>query len=142
MSTLKISELLGQKHVIDVIVFLYFFGERNRSEIYHSISSSQKMPRKLEQMESAGIITTDEFGGHGRKATSLTEKGRFLAEALLTIEESMKGTAEEFRQQMADSITSNLKDMYRRVRIARRTCCRSRGCPCPRTWAGCPGGPA
>jgi len=97
MTKLKTSLIFGQKHVIDVMMLLYFFGDKTRSEIYKAVSGCNTMPDKLEQLEEFGIIESKKGHRYGSRVTCLTDEGRKLAEDILSMEIFLKGDLEEYR---------------------------------------------
>ena len=75
-------ELLGEKHVLNIIVFLAERGRSNKTEIYENISRSARMPEKLEALKESGLICMDCYGNTGRATITLTDKGRRVAELI------------------------------------------------------------
>lgn len=97
MTKLRTSQLFGQKHVIDIMMLLYFFGDKTRGEIYKAVSACNTMPEKLEQLEEYGILETKKGHRYGSKVTCLTKDGRKLAEDFLSMEIFLNGDLEEYR---------------------------------------------
>jgi len=153
MSDIIISNLLGEKHTIDILIFLYIFGSRSRTDIYDHTSYCQRMPQKLQMLERQGLIETKHGIDHKTMMETLTPAGAELAKSLILMEESVGGNIEEFKiRVLKDMLTGRdhlmpvphiirkLDDV--RVRISRRNGCPSRGWPSPRTSGACPAEPA
>lgn len=75
-------ELLGEKHVLNIIVFLAERGRSTKSEIYESVARNGRMVDKLEALERNGLIVMDCQGGTNRAVITLTDKGRRVAELI------------------------------------------------------------
>ena len=97
MTKLRTSMIFGQKHVIDVLMLLYIFGDKTRSEIYKAVSGCNTMPEKLGQLEHYGIIETKKGTRYGSKVMCLTDDGRKIAEGILSMELFLNGNLEEYR---------------------------------------------
>ena len=96
MKTGKISKLMGDRHYNRIILLLYFAGRKSKTEIYNSISTNPRMPRKLEFLEEEGYISMVLEGGtdHPRNMVDLTPLGVALAEGLCELEASVGGDVE------------------------------------------------
>lgn len=82
-------DLLCDAHNIRTLMFL---GEHDgclKSEIYESISRVASMPRKLETLESAGLISTSRLSSGKATRIYLTDVGRRVVELLKEIERTM-----------------------------------------------------
>ena len=63
---LTINSILSEKNVAGILVYLYVFGPRTRTELYRSVSSNPRMPVKLQM-----LIDYDMPGGTGGDVVSL-----------------------------------------------------------------------
>ena len=106
MCKLKTSEILGERHNLDIIMFLYMFGSRSRGEIYRAISMSSGMARKLETLSTHGIVELYEYEGSRRKMVKLTSLGKEFASALGNLELRSGGDLEKYRAEAALDINS------------------------------------
>ena len=50
----KIGQLMGDSHMNRIILLLYFGGRKSKTEIYRTISTNPRMPRKLEFLKTRG----------------------------------------------------------------------------------------
>lgn len=94
---LVVHKILSEKHAVSIILFLYVFGPRTRTEIYNAISSSPNMPKKLELLEKHGLIKTVESEYSNKKMTSLADLGNKFAASLIELEERSGGDINEYR---------------------------------------------
>ena len=69
-------DLIDNRHMMAVLLYLLENGQSNRTSIYNSISRNSNMPLKLERM--VEMIFMD-----------LTDRGRYIAEHLVLIERAL-----------------------------------------------------
>lgn len=79
-------ELLQQKHVASVILFLNARGPQRKTEIYESISRASSMRKKLDSLEDLGIIAMEARGNN--EIYSLTARGKRVARDLESLRSS------------------------------------------------------
>lgn len=104
MYRLLTGEILGEKHNVEIIMFLNMFGSRSRSEIYQAISTSSGMPRKLETLRSHGIVDLYETENGRRKMVKLTSLGKEFASAIEILEGRSGGDLNRCRIDAATGI--------------------------------------
>ena len=97
MSELVTNKILGERHMIEIIVFLHMFGPRSRTEIYNTISTSPRMSRKLDYLEERGIIKSVISDNTKRVLLKLTPLGNSYANAMIQLEEKSGGALERYR---------------------------------------------
>lgn len=93
---LIINRIFNERHTSDIIMYLYLFGPKHRTEIYDAISRNPRMPIKLDLLESYGVIKTYEEGQR-QMLVSLTSKGTKLAAGISNLEKILGGNVEAFR---------------------------------------------
>ncbi len=95
----KIGKLMGDSHLNRIILLLYFGGRKSKTEIYRTISTNPRMPRKLEFLVDEGYITMNVEGTHEhpRNMVELTPLGNSLAEGLCQLELAMGGDLNTIR---------------------------------------------
>lgn len=88
----KISQNIGDKNKIDMILGLYHAGPSNKSVVYSYTKQSNLNPRKLDELESCGIInmTVNRFENN-KTTVELTELGMRVARKLIEIDGIISG---------------------------------------------------
>ena len=97
MSELMTNKILGERHMVEIIVFLHMFGPRSRSEIYNTISTSPRMGKKLDYLEERGIVKSIVSENSKRMMRKLTPLGTSYANAMIQLEEKSGGDLERYR---------------------------------------------
>lgn len=80
-------DLIDNRHMMSVLLYLLENGQSNRTSIYNSISRNSNMPLKLERMVEMGLLTSA-ASIHGI-FMDLTDRGRYIAEHLVLIERAL-----------------------------------------------------
>lgn len=94
---LIINRVFDEKNTPNIILFLYLFGPKTRTEIYDNISRNPRMSIKLEMMMSMGLIE-ETYGYNGMmNALYLTDLGEKYAIALCELEKLSGGSMEKSR---------------------------------------------
>ena len=75
-------EVLDDRHVIPLIIFLYEHGPSRRMDIYQNVSRISTMPKKFDSLKDSGLIAED-----SRSNLFLTDAGRSVARLLLCIDD-------------------------------------------------------
>jgi hypothetical protein len=90
---LKINEIFTERNVPAIIMYLYLFGPKTRTEIYDNISKNPRMPIKLDKLIESKVITT--IPGRSQKwpVLKLTETGMQFGRMLCTMEDLAGGNA-------------------------------------------------
>lgn len=114
MCKLKTGEILGERHNLEIIMFLDTFGSRSRGEIYKAISTSSGMARKLDTLSEHGIVELYEYEGSRRKMVKLTGLGKEFANALGNLELKSGGDLERFRNDTALEVNMSVDDLARK----------------------------
>lgn len=78
----KIS-VLESKHLICALMFLRENGTSSKTAIYEGVSKNPRMPEKLRNLESIGLIEIDDSASPTR--VSLTDIGVQVADHLLAV---------------------------------------------------------
>lgn len=78
-------ELLEERHVMSVILYLHGKENVTKGQIYAEISRGNSMPDKLTALERCGIIDMGSPSGSNRASINLTEKGRNISESIRNI---------------------------------------------------------
>lgn len=79
-------QLMQEKHVLSIVLYLAENGPSRKSDIYGAVSRGTRMPDKLECLERTGIVQISNKDGH-RFLISLTEKGEKVGELISEIKE-------------------------------------------------------
>ena len=82
-------DILCESHVIQTILFLEEVGDCTKSQLYGSVSRTSSMPRRLDAMEAAGLITQTSYNGSNMQTIALTRLGHEVACRLRDIESMM-----------------------------------------------------
>lgn len=84
---LKFCELLSEKHMMSILMFLRTFGASSKSEIYKAVSTNPRMSKKIETLENAGLVSSRR-DAHSRNKViiDLTPAGISCADTLLELE--------------------------------------------------------
>ena len=75
-------DVLGEKHVLEMLLFLRENGTCNKSQLYSAVSRGARMPDKLDMMEVVGLIVIDSVDGSRCHRISLTDLGRRVSDFL------------------------------------------------------------
>jgi predicted transcriptional regulator len=78
-------EMLGEKHLIHILLFLKENGRCNKTAIYRNISSNPRIPDKLNLLEESGLLEQRKEEGVQTVWISLTPKGEMVSTYLLNI---------------------------------------------------------
>lgn len=81
--------VLCDMHAIPILMYLSEHGPSVRTDIYSAVGRSAKVPKKLERMEDAGMIRTDDAGR--ARLMSLMDMEEDVAGRLGDIDEPMSG---------------------------------------------------
>ena len=81
--------VLCDTHTIPILMFLSEHGPCVKSDIYRTVGRNANMPRKLETLESVGLISIEDLGNRG--VVSLTDLGERVARELGDIDDLMSG---------------------------------------------------
>lgn len=111
MSELMTERILGEKHNVEIILFLHMFGTRSRSEIYRSIATGPNMARKIENLRECGIVDTFDTTGSNRKMVRLTALGSQYAETLTSLENRTGGDLNKYRIDVAMEMDPTIRKM-------------------------------
>ena len=87
MSDDRPIDLIDNRHMMSVLLYLLENGQCNRTSIYNSISRNSNMPQRLDRMVDLGLLTSS-ASIHGI-FMDLTERGRYIAEHLVLIERAL-----------------------------------------------------
>lgn len=104
---LKVNDVFSERNVVLILVYLYVFGPRTRSEIYHDVSTNPRMSNKLQLLIDVGLVHQTEKDWYNRKELSLTEAGKKVAEYLISLEKQLGGSMDSFKW---DVRMANLED--------------------------------
>lgn len=88
---LELIDVLGEKHVLDILLFLCENGTCIKSQLYDAISRGTRMPDKLDMMEEAGLITMEQPEMSKCCRIALTDLGRRIGDFLAGLSEDAKG---------------------------------------------------
>ena len=80
-------DLIDNRHMMSVLLYLLENGQSNCTLIYNSISRNSNMPQRLDRMIDLGLLTSD-ASIHGI-FMDLTDRGRYIAEHLVLIERAL-----------------------------------------------------
>lgn len=72
--------LLEAPHMMEILLYVRGRGSCPKKDIYLDVSHNSTMPRKIDALEEAGLISQTS-NGHG-KTVELTRKGAFVADAI------------------------------------------------------------
>ena len=87
MSNDRPIDLIDNRNMMSVLLYLLENGQCNRTSIYNSISRNSNMPQRLDRMVDLGLLTSS-ASIHGI-FMDLTERGRYIAEHLVLIERAL-----------------------------------------------------
>ncbi len=93
---LSVNRIFEERNSVAIILFLYLYGPKTKTELYKNISSNPRMPQKITMLENSGILRGVEGFG-GRMSFELTELGRKYAVALCDLERITGGNMERTR---------------------------------------------
>lgn len=80
-------QIMQEKHVLSIVLYLAENGPSRKSDIYEAVSRGTRMPDKLDGLERSGIVRIVNRDGHGPFLISLTEKGERVGELVSEIKE-------------------------------------------------------
>lgn len=81
---------LSEMYMIPIIMFLYKNGNSKKTDIYRSVSRNATIPRKLDDLESMGILVQENPQSGACTNIYLTDLGTCIAERLRDINNEMK----------------------------------------------------
>lgn len=82
--------ILEEKHMISIMLFLDYKEKYTKTELYSAVSSNPRMPIKLDTLESAGLILQEHDSESRAVRIHLTETGRKVKNHLCRIDELMR----------------------------------------------------
>ena len=88
---MSLIDVLGEKHVLDILLFLRENDTCIKSQLYDAISRGTRMPYKLDMMEEAGLITMEQPEMSKCCRIALTDLGRRIGDFLALLSEDVKG---------------------------------------------------
>ena len=94
---LTINSILSEKNVAGILVYLYVFGPRTRTELYRSVSSNPRMPVKLQMLIDYGIVREGKKCYNGMRTVELSDLGRKYASYLCDMEKMLGGSLEAYK---------------------------------------------
>lgn len=74
--------ILEEKHLISILLFIAKNNECNKGAIYRNISTNPRIPEKLNLSEREGLIEQRKGVSGSRVTLCLTQKGRLISESL------------------------------------------------------------
>lgn len=80
------ADILEGRHMIATLLYLSENDGCTKTELYGAVSSNPRMPDKLDELESAGLIVQTQTEGSRAVRLSLTDKGRRTGELLREID--------------------------------------------------------
>ncbi len=88
---LKVNEIFAERNAPAIIMYLYLFGPRSRTEIYDNVSTNPRMHLKVDKLIEAKVITT--IPGRTQKwpILKLTDMGMQYGSMLCTMEKLAGG---------------------------------------------------
>jgi DNA-binding MarR family transcriptional regulator len=95
--SLIISNILNERNTADILIYLYLFGPKTRSEIYRSISTNPRMPIKIDLLEEHGLIRCYTRDQARLRNIELTPLGKRFAMSLCSLERILGGNVESFK---------------------------------------------
>ena len=78
----RCAEILDDRHIISLIIFLYENGPSRRIDIYQNVSRISTMPKKFDSLKESGLLDEDD-----RSNLFLTDAGMSVARLLLCIDD-------------------------------------------------------
>lgn len=78
----RFADVLSDRHIIPIILFLYESGPSRRIDIYQNVSRIATMPKKFDSLKDSGLVSEDD-----RSNLYLTDAGRSVAKLLLCIDD-------------------------------------------------------
>ncbi|AMK13877.1 hypothetical protein AUP07_0830 [methanogenic archaeon mixed culture ISO4-G1] len=94
---LAINSILSEKNVASILVYLYVFGPKTRSELYKSVSSNPRMPVKLQMLSDYGLIKEGDKNYGMVKTVELSDIGKKYAGYLCDMEKLLGGSLEAYK---------------------------------------------
>ena len=88
---MSLIDVLGEKHVLDILLVLRENGTCIKSQLYDAISRGTWMPYKLDMMEEAGLIPLEQPEMSKCCRIALTDLGRRIGDFLALLSEDVKG---------------------------------------------------
>lgn len=81
--------VLEGAHTMSILLFVYENPGCLKTDIYKGVTRNQSLPKRLEELETAGLLVLEE----GRSSTRirLTEKGKRVAECISAMHNVMTG---------------------------------------------------
>lgn len=111
MERFRTSRILEEKHSTQIILFLHACGPQSKSSIYKTISTSCRMPQKLEMLADEGIVEEKRaLTGNSKTVYALTSLGKTYANALEDLETQSGGDFSPLRKEMFKSINDERTD--------------------------------
>lgn len=78
----RCADILDDRHIIPLIIFLYENGPSRRIDIYQNVSRISSMPKKFDSLKESGLLDEDD-----RSNLFLTDAGMSVARLLLCIDD-------------------------------------------------------
>ncbi len=104
---LNTNRIFGERNVVEIIIYLYLFGPKSRSDIYRTISTNPRMPIKLDLLQEYGLLNETVSNPGNRRTASLTNLGKKYAMYLCEMERMLGGNLEMHKW---DIIKSGMDD--------------------------------
>lgn len=83
---MSVGEVLDKRHVISAILFIHRNPGCKKTDLYDATSRNAQMPRRLDELESMGLLSQNRSGLTGTTILRLTGKGTRIAEHLERME--------------------------------------------------------
>jgi len=94
---LIVNDIFAEKNTPAIIIYLYLFGPKTRTEVYNNVSSNARMPKKIDKLIAARILTDSPGKTLKRPVVALTEMGMQYAHMLCEMEKMAGGNLTRFK---------------------------------------------
>ena len=85
-SDYRVYRILENSNAIGIMIWLGTHDGYKKSELYAAVSNSATMPKKLDDMQDAGLVTLTKDRNSSATRVFLTERGRGISDALCGLE--------------------------------------------------------
>jgi DNA-binding HxlR family transcriptional regulator len=93
--------VLEERHVISILVFLQRNGQSKRIDLYNAVSTNPNMPKKIDRLESLGLVKQRREHCTHTTYVSLTPTGEEVVGLLRRMEDAMENPHDRRRCQQS-----------------------------------------
>lgn len=83
---------LSEKYMVSIILHIREHPGCLKTELYKAISHNPNMPKRLDKLESMGLLTQTQIRCNGPTTLDLTDRGEKVADGLKAVDIVMRGS--------------------------------------------------